>query len=529
MTDITGKSLIAGTWVTPGGTEFHSFNPYTKSTFNSFTSCGGAEIETAMTAATEAYHQMRQMDGATIGKFLSTVADEVEALGDTLLETCDAETALGLIRLTGERGRTTGQLRAFAAIATRGEWVEASIDTAIPDRAPVPKPDLRRMMRGIGPVVVFGASNFPFAFSVLGGDTAAALAAGNPVIVKGHSAHPATSELFAVAIDQAIRKTGFPAGAFSLLQGANRELGTELVKHPATQAVGFTGSEGGGRALMDLAAARPQPIPVYAEMGSVNPVFLGPETLKNTGDAIAAGLSGSVCMGTGQFCTSPGLAVMLEDTAFESAMKTAMDAAPRGHLLNPRIQASLVGGFTRLESIAGVEWLNEADFEEGSMTPPNAVFKTTGDVLLQEKALSEEVFGPVTLLVVCTDENQMLEVGNSLQGNLTGSVHADDDPELAAELIQMLEQKVGRVIFNGYPTGVEVCPSQQHGGPYPSSSVSWATSVGADAVERFARFVAYQATPDHLLPPALRNDNPLGIFRKVNGDLTRDKIPGAEK
>ena len=528
MTDITGKSLIAGTWVTPGGKEFHSFNPYTKSTFNSFTSCGREEIDATMDAAASAYQQMRQMDGATIGNFLSVVADEIDALGDVLLETCDSETALGLVRLTGERGRTTGQLRAFAAIATRGEWVEASIDTAIPDRAPVPKPDLRRMMRGIGPVVVFGASNFPFAFSVLGGDSAAALAAGNPVIVKGHSAHPATSELFAVAVDTAIRKTGFPAGAFSLLQGADRELGTGLVKHPVTRAVGFTGSEGGGRALMDLAAARPQPIPVYAEMGSVNPVFLGPETLKNTGNAIAAGLSGSVCMGTGQFCTSPGLAVMLGDADFEAAMKQAMDTIPRGYLLNPRIQASLVEGFSRLGSIAGVEWLNEADFEAGSMTPPNAVFRTTGEVFLKEKALAEEVFGPVTLLVVCRDEEQMLEVGTSLQGNLTGSVHADDDPELAARLIRLLEEKVGRVICNGYPTGVEVCPSQQHGGPYPSSSVSWATSVGADAIERFARFVAYQGTPDHLLPPALRNENPLGIFRKVNGDLTRDKIAGTQ-
>jgi NADP-dependent aldehyde dehydrogenase len=372
---------------------------------------------------------------------------------------------------------------------------------------------------------VFGASNFPFAFSVAGGDTASAWAAGNPVIVKGHAAHPATSELFARAIGAAIDRTGFPPGAFSLLQGANRDLGAALVKHPTVQAVGFTGSEGGGRALMDLAAARPQPIPVYAEMGSVNPVFLGPNTLQRTADTVAAGLTGSVCLGTGQFCTSPGLAIMLENPSFEEKMRAAMDATPRGYLLNPRIQASLYEGFRELRAMAGVDWLNEAEFDACSMTPPNAVFRTTADVFLRTERLREEFFGPVTLLVVCRDAAQMLEVGESLGGNLTGSIHADDDPELAAAVMDLLQQKVGRIICNGYPTGVEVCPSQQHGGPYPASSISWATSVGADAMVRFARYVAYQSTPDHLLPAALRNANPLGIFRRVNGELSREPLP----
>jgi NADP-dependent aldehyde dehydrogenase len=521
MKEITGRSLVAGKWLMPTGAEFKSFNPYSGEHFNAFRSCGNAEIGQATTAAAEAYQVMRGMDGKTIGAFLGAVADEIEALGDLLLDTCDTETGLGKVRLTGERGRTCGQLRAFAAIAEKGEWVEASIDTALPDREPLPKPDIRRMMHGIGPVVVFGASNFPFAFSVAGGDTASAWAAGNPVIVKGHAAHPATSELFARAIDAAIDKTGFPVGAFSLLQGANRELGGELVKHPVTQAVGFTGSEGGGRALMDLAAARPQPIPVYAEMGSVNPVFLGPRTLQRTGEAIAAGLTGSVCMGTGQFCTSPGLAILMEDPSFERQMKAAMDATPRGYLLNPRIQSSLQQGFRELAAMEGVTWLNEADFDEDSMTPPNAVFRTSGDVFLRTERLKEEFFGPVTILVVCRDEAQMLAVGESLEGNLTGSIHADDDPELAKAVMNLLQQKVGRIICNGYPTGVEVCPSQQHGGPYPSSSVSWATSVGADAMVRFARFVAYQSTPDSLLPPALQRDNPLGIFRRVNGELSQ--------
>jgi NADP-dependent aldehyde dehydrogenase len=524
MTTISGKSFIAGQWVKPAGATFHSFNPYTGQSFNAFDSCGPAEVEAALDAAVEAWGETRRMNGKTIAGFLNTLADEIEALGDGLLKTCDEETGLGLVRLTGERGRTTGQIRAFAAIAEKEEWVDAAIDTALPDRQPVPKPDLRRMMRGIGPVAVFGASNFPFAFSVAGGDTASALAAGNPVVVKGHPAHPATSELFAVAFERAIKKTGFPPGIFSLLQSADHEVGVELARHPAVQAIGFTGSLRGGRALMDQAAARPQPIPVYAEMGSVNPVFLGPKTLAKTGGAIAAGLSGSVCMGTGQFCTSPGLAILLEDSEFEEQMKVAMDAAPRGHLLNPGIRDALRAGLAQLQAIDGVEWLNEADFEDNSMTPPNAVFRVSGDVFLREKRLSEEVFGPVTLLVVCRDEAQMLEVGASLDGNLTGSIHADDDPELAEQVLQLLEDRVGRIICNGYPTGVEVCPSQQHGGPYPSSSVSWATSVGADAIVRFARFVAYQDTPEHLLPDALKNDNPLGIYRRVNGELTRASI-----
>jgi NADP-dependent aldehyde dehydrogenase len=467
---------------------------------------------------------MRGLDGVAIGGLLDAVADEIEALGDALLDTCDSETGLGRVRLQGERGRTTGQIRAFAEIARRGEWVQASIDTALPERQPLPRPDLRRMLQSIGPVVVFGASNFPFAFGVAGGDTASALAAGNPVVVKGHPAHPATCELLARAFQAAIERTGFPAGAFSMLQSGGHDVGELLVRHPAVEAVGFTGSQRGGRALMDLAAARQRPIPVFAEMGSVNPVFLGPRTLAATRDAIAAGLSGSVCLGTGQFCTSPGLAVFVEDRAFESAMRAAMDAAPRGYLLNPGIRDALRAGLRRLQATAGVEWLNEAEFAADSMTPPNAVFRVSASVFLDEPGLAEEVFGPATLLVACEDEAQMLAVARRLDGNLTGSIHATGDPDLEAELVRIVEQKVGRVICNGYPTGVEVCPAQQHGGPYPSSSAAWSTSVGADAIVRFARFVAYQDAPQRLLPAALRDANPLGIIRRVNGEWTREPL-----
>lgn len=524
MIDISGQSYIAGQWVSPRGEEFQSFNPYENAPMFNFTSCGKSEVERAAKAARDAFRVMRNLDGNTIGQFLNAIADEIEALGDQLLEVADSETALGLVRLTGERGRTCGQLRSFAQLVTRGEWVQASIDTALPDRAPLAKPDIRRMMIGIGPVAVFGASNFPFAFSVLGGDTASALAAGNPVIVKGHPAHPATSELFAHAVDRAMDKCAMTRGAFSLLQGAGHQLGADLVKHPLIQAVGFTGSEAGGRALMDVAAARPEPIPVYAEMGSINPLFIGPKTIQTAAESIAAGLSGSVCMGTGQFCTSPGLAVSVANETFETTLKKALSDAPRGYLLNPQIAASLQRGLNRLQENPHTEWLNRAEFEDGSMTPPNAVFKTTAQHFLDDASLAEEVFGPVTLYVVCENQDRIMEVAGSLNGNLTASIHADEDPELAAELNNVLTQKVGRVIFNGFPTGVEVCPSQQHGGPYPAASVSASTSVGTGAIVRFARFVALQGCPDHLLPDALKNDNPLGIYRHVNGVLTTDAI-----
>ena len=521
---ITGRSFVAGQWLEPAGDVFQSFNPRTGEAFNHFRECTEREVDDALLAAKRAWQRMRGLDGVAIGGLLDAVADEIEALGDALLDTCDSETGLGRVRLQGERGRTTGQIRAFAEIARRGEWVQASIDTALPEREPLPRPDLRRMLQSIGPVVVFGASNFPFAFGVAGGDTASALAAGNPVVVKGHPAHPATCELLARAFQAAIERTGFPAGAFSMLQSGGHDVGELLVRHPAVEAVGFTGSQRGGRALMDLAAARQRPIPVFAEMGSVNPVFLGPRTLAATRDAIVAGLSGSVCLGTGQFCTSPGLAVFVEDRAFESAMRTAMDAAPRGYLLNPGIRDALRAGLRRLQAVAGVEWLNEAEFAADSMTPPNAVLRVPASVFLEEPGLSEEVFGPATLLVACEDEAQMLAVARHLDGNLTGSIHATGDPDLEAELVRIVEQKVGRVICNGYPTGVEVCPAQQHGGPYPSSSAAWSTSVGADAIVRFARFVAYQDAPQRLLPAALHDANPLGIIRRVNGEWTREPL-----
>lgn len=518
------KSYIAGEWVAPAGKTFSSVDPRNGETVAGYSSCGQAEVERALAAARAAYAPYRRLGKGEVAAFLDAIAAEIEALGDGLLETADRETGLGLPRLTGERARTCGQIRAFARIAESGQWVNASIDRAQPDRQPLPKPDIRRMLRPIGPVAVFGASNFPFAFGAVGGDTASALAAGNPVVVKGHSFHPATNELFAQAVDKAIRSRGLPAGVFSLLLGNGHELGAALVKHPYTQAVGFTGSLQGGRTFMDLAAAREVPIPVYTEMGSINPVFICAAALKSRAGSIAAGLSASATLGTGQFCTSPGVVVAVKDADFEKALRERFAEKPRGVLLHSRIGKAFAEGVAEAARHAGVEALTPLEkANDNIMTPPNVVLKVPAKAFLADRRLSEEIFGPAALLVVCDDAAQMLEVARGLAGNLTATVHADDgDRAQAADLLDVLEQKAGRVIVNGYPTGVEVCPSMQHGGPYPAASLAFFTSVGADAILRFARPVAYQGVPDALLPEALRDANPWGIFRKVDGALTRE-------
>ena len=525
MIALKQQSYIGGNWVTPGGKPFSSQNPRTGETVATYTSSGVQEVEQALNAANAAYQQYRLLDKNAIAKFLNTIADEIEALGDQLLETADKETGLGIPRLTGERARTCGQIRAFAQLVAEGQWLQASIDTAIPDRQPLPKPDIRRMLRPIGPVVVFGASNFPFAFGTVGGDTASALAAGNPVVVKGHSFHPATSELFCHAVDKAIQSCGMPKGIFSLLLGNGHDMGAALVKHPFTQAVGFTGSLKGGRTFMDLAAARENPIPVYTEMGSINPVFILEDALKTKAESIAAGLSASVCLGTGQFCTSPGIAVTLKNPGFEKMLKEKFDEKPRGVLLHSRIGSAFSEAISEVVKHPNVGWLNFTPMGDNILMPPNVVFKTSATAFLADPKLSGEIFGPAILLVVCDVMNQMLAVAKNLSGNLTATIHATDaDSADAAQLLSLLDQKVGRIVYNGFPTGVEVCPSQQHGGPYPATSNAFSTSVGTDAITRFVRFVAFQGTPNNLLPDALKNENPYGIYRKVNGKLTRDAV-----
>ena len=493
---------------------------------------GSAEdVDRLVGAAAEAFEQYRATSPAERAAFLRAIAEEILALDSILLARAGSETGLPEGRLTGERGRTVGQLRLFAEVLEEGSWVGARIDTALPDRAPLPRPDLRRMLVPIGPVAVFGASNFPLAFSVAGGDTASALAAGCPVVFKAHQAHPGTSEMTARAVLRAAERTGMPEGVFSLIQGAGHEVGLALVRHPAIRAVGFTGSLRGGRALFDAAAARPDPIPVYAEMGSVNPVFLLESALDGDRDALATGLANSITMGVGQFCTNPGVVVArrgsdLEDLAERLAERIrAVAPAP---MLYGGICEQYGQQVERLRSDADVRVLAEADSTGNSERFGRAsVFVTSARAFCERAELRHEVFGPSSLVVEAEDDAEILQVAQALEGQLTGTIHGSPE-ELAdhAELVEALQQRVGRLIFNGFPTGVEVSHAMQHGGPYPATTDATSTSVGTAAISRFVRPVSYQDFPDAALPVELRNANERGIWRMVNGEMSREAIGG---
>ena len=526
MINLTQQSYIAGTWLAPQGSVFQAQDPATLDLLAQHHSCQQNEVEQALQAATCAFPAFSQTSISARAAFLEAIALEIEALGEQLLNVCNQETGLGIPRLTGERGRTTGQIRAFAAIVKNSSWVQASIDTADAQRQPVPKPDLRKLLKPLGPVAVFGASNFPFAFGTLGGDTISALASGNPVIVKGHPSHPASNELFASVMDKAIAKSGMPKGVFSLLQGNTISLSIELVTHPLTQAVGFTGSLNAGRAIMDAAARRTKPIPVYAEMGSVNPVFMTHNALLQSGASIAQNLANSVCLGTGQFCTSPGVVVIQKNPVFVSLVAQGMDKNPRNLLLNQGIGKAFAQGVKQFLHYPEVNWVNSNNQAlEPSIQPANIVLTASAATFLANPDLQHEVFGPATLIVECDNEQEFIAIAQALDGNLTASIHTtEQDTALVKSLMAELEQKVGRIIFNGFPTGVEVCGSQNHGGPYPSSSVASSTSVGIDAIYRFVRFVSYQDTPNNLLPAELQNSNPLNIMRRINGAFTTDPI-----
>ena len=440
------------------------------------------------------------------------------------------ETALPIAeRLIGERGRTVNQLKLFAALIREGSWVSARIDRAIPDRKPAPKPDIRRMLIPIGPVAVFSASNFPLAFSVAGGDSASALAAGCPVVLKAHPAHPATSELTAAAIVLAAKKTGIPPGVFSLIQSSRNEIAIEVVRHPLAKAVAFTGSLRAGRALFDTAARRPDPIPVYAEMGSSNPVFLLPGALKERGESIAQGMAASVSLGGGQFCTSPGLSFGIDDeylTRFSEKLSQLMGQATTPTMLHAGIARSYEDAVGRWSKIDGVHTLRSDSIGDANKQQARpALFSTTLDIFEQHPELGEELFGPSTLMVRCGSPADLNAVARRLEGHLTATVHGtSEDLVQYAGLVSILERKVGRLIFNGFPTGVEVCPSMQHGGPYPATTDSRTTSVGTDAILRFARPLAYQNFPESSLPLELRNENPLGIWRLIDGRLSKDGL-----
>lgn len=524
-----GHNLIAGQPSAEGTTTFTSVNPRTKANGDvQFHNATAAEVNRAANAAAEAFKITRNYPAQQLADFLEQVAVEIEALGDEFLQTADAETALGIPRLTGERGRTTGQLRAFATLLREGSYVEAIIDTALPERQP-PRQDIRRMLFPIGPVAVFSASNFPFAFSVAGGDTASAFAAGCPVVVKAHPGHPATSELAAQAINRAVESCGFPAGFFSLVQGDGIEVGQMLVKHPEIQAVGFTGSQRAGRALYDLAADRQTPIPVYAEMGSINPIVVLPGAISTRGEALAEGLVTSVTLGSGQFCTNPGLVLVLDNAetrGFIENVKQKMAAKQPGVLLNEKIESGLTAAVTQTLNRPGVTRLTDSDMLTGeSFCYPNTVLETTSAALRDDSLLQNELFGPVTMFVLCDSLNDLHATVEHLHGNLTATVHAQDDEVVnASAVFDLLREKAGRLIWNGFPTGVEVVYAQHHGGPYPATTAPATTSVGMTAIKRFMRPVAFQNMPSALLPVALKDDNPLGVLRIVNGQYTRDSI-----
>lgn len=494
-----GKHLIAGDWVAAEAT-FQSEPAHGPA--HTFSVGTAALVDRAVKAAEQAFWSYGYSSREDRAAFLETIADEIEARGPQITEIGTQESGLPVARLEGERGRTTGQLRLFANHIRAGGHLDRRHDAALPDRAPLPRSDLKMVQRPIGPVAVFGASNFPLAFSTAGGDTAAALAAGCPVVVKGHSAHPGTGEIVAEAIHAAIDKTGMPKGVFSLIQGGKREVGSELVQHPLIRAVGFTGSLGGGRALFDLCAARPDPIPFFGELGSVNPMFLLPEALAARGQEIAAGWAGSLTMGAGQFCTNPGVAVVKGGAGadiFINAAQKALEQIGAQTMLTDGIASAYRSGRDRLAGTTGVQQVHVTNCDQRNATP--YLFATTGEKWLDDTTLGEEVFGPLGLIVQVSDDDEMLQVAHSLSGQLTCTLHMDSsDTALAQRLVPVLERKAGRLLANGFPTGVEVCDAMVHGGPYPASTNFGATSVGTLSIRRFLRPVCYQDMPDGLLP-----------------------------
>jgi alpha-ketoglutaric semialdehyde dehydrogenase len=489
------------------------------------------EIDRAVRLAAGAFEDYRARPAGQKAALLDRIAAEIEALGEPLVERANQETALGVPRLTGERARTCNQLRMFARMLEEGSWVQARIDRAMPDRKPLPRPDLRRMLIPVGPIVSFAASNFPLAISVAGNDTASGLAAGCPVIVKAHPAHPGTSEMVAAAVTRAVRETGMPDGLFSLLHGRSHEVGLELVRHPLVKAVGFTGSLRAGRALFDAANARPEPIPVLAEMGSINPVFVLPGAMEQRGRQIAEGLKNSVTLGVGQFCTNPGLVVGMKGESTQQFLlhfAAALEGASPGTMLYEGIRLGFAAGTERLRKTPGVEVLVLAGGGSKMPSPPVCpmVFAADASTFVREPALHEEVFGPSTLVVTGGSKEELVQVARSLEGQLTATIHGTPvDLEHHRDLIAILEQKVGRLIFNGFPTGIEPCNAVHHGGPYPATTDARTTSIGTPAAERFVRPVCYQDFPQAALPPELRDDNPRNIWRLVDGQMTKDPVP----
>ncbi len=526
---ITGKNYIGNKLSTKGTSTYRTFNPVSNTeNKNVFIEATSEEIHEAALLATKAFQIYKVKTGTEKALFLNTIADEIETLGNLLIETYMSESGLPEGRAMGERGRTLGQLRAFAKHLEEGSWVEATIDTAQPERQPIPKVDLRKMNIPIGPIAVFGASNFPLAFSTAGGDTASALAAGCPVIVKSHPMHAGTGELVASAVIKAAEKTGMPNGVFSNLNSSGIAVGQTLVQHSTIKGVGFTGSVKGGRALYNLAATRKEPIPVFAEMGSINPVVLLPEVLEEKAVYWAETYANSITLGAGQFCTNPGLILGIRSegfTNFANTLATAIVKVIPSCMLHPNIYEAYKSKKEEVSNASEVTVLANYQTEVNPNYPQQIVSKVAGSAFLENPTLHQEVFGPFSLLVECEDILELEHIIKHLEGQLTGTIVATNDEILKnANIVSALQNSVGRIIFNGVPTGVEVCPSMLHGGPYPASTDSRFTAVGVHAIKRWVRPFSFQSWPNELLPDALKNENPLGIYRTVNGCFTKENI-----
>lgn len=486
-----------------------------------------SELNKIMEQAYEAFLEYQKVSGAVKKKFLYQIAENIENLGDKLLATASEETNLPIARFQGERARTCAQLRAFGDLVQEGSWVEAVIDTALPERKPLPKPDMRKMSIGLGPVLVFGASNFPLAYSTAGGDTASALAAGCSVVVKGHPSHPRTSALVAEAITQAVHDLGLHPYTFQHASGSSFEIGKTLTQHPLTAAVGFTGSLSGGRAIFDYAQRRDVPIPVFSEMGSTNPVILLKDALIHRAPEMAKAFAGSITIGVGQFCTNPGIMIGIKSSAlnhFVSLLAIELSMIPSYKMLHDGIHKNYYQSLDKILMDKGVETIYHAGETEEMAASP-VLTKVSADVFLANPDLHHEVFGPFSMIIVCENRIEMIQVWKKLKGQLTTTIMGTDhDLEINKDLLDIAKNIAGRIVFNGVPTGVEVSHATVHGGPYPAATDSRFTSVGMDAVKRWVRPVCYQDCTDALLPEELKNENVLGILRKINGEFSRNHI-----
>lgn len=482
------------------------------------------EINQIMEQAHEAFLSYQNISGKDKKTFLCTIADEIEALGDILPETASQETNLPIARFTGERARTCSQLRAFGDLVSEGSWVNAVIDPAQPERKPIPKPDMRKMSIALGPILVFGASNFPLAYSTAGGDTASALAAGCSVVVKGHPSHPKTSALVTSAIQKAVAICGLHPHVFQHVEGDSFEIGKLLTQHPLTAGVGFTGSLTGGRAIFDYAQQRAVPIPVFSEMGSTNPVILLKDALQHEAKEYAKAFAGSITIGVGQFCTNPGIMLGIKSSAlnhFTSLLALELSMIPAYKMLHEGIHHNYTSSLTKVLLDRGVETIYHAH-AEGDLVASPVLARVKGDVFIKNPNLHHEVFGPFSLIVVCDNKEQLIEIWKSLKGQLTTTIiGTHHDLQAHPDLIDIAKNIAGRIVFNFVPTGVEVSHATVHGGPYPAATDARFTSVGMDAIQRWVRPVCYQDCPDELLPDELKNNNPLGILRKCEGEYTR--------